>query len=324
MKISFIAWEVLSRRSELLAQQLGADLHFVPHRRARRTIINAPIRYIAHAVETWRILGKEQPNIVFVQNPPIFCALIAFLYSRRNAAAYALDSHTGAFTSPKWRWLSGLHRMLSRHALVNIVHNESVAKFIKPWKCDYLVISLIPGDYPKDDDFPFARDFNVAVVNTFTADEPLETVFEAAEQLPDVDFYVTGDSKRITPWLLDKKPPNCHLTGFLEYPSYIALLRGADAVMDLTTRDHTVLMGGFEAIAIGTPLITSDWPVLVDCFSLGTVHVPNTAEGIRAGVREVQQNHQSLKQGILSLREKLDHEWSEGFARLKELLALPE
>lgn len=72
---------------------------------------------------------------------------------------------------------------------------------------------------------------------------------------------------------------NCRLTGYLPYDRYVGLLRGVDVILDLTSQDHTLLMGAFEAVSLGTPLIVSDWPILRDYFSLGTVHVPNTVEG---------------------------------------------
>jgi hypothetical protein len=90
--------------------------------------------------------------------------------------------------------------------------------------------------------------------------------------------------------------------------------------MDLTTRDHTLLSGAFEAVSIGTPLIVSDWPILRDYFSLGTVHVPNTVPGICEGVQRAQREQPALRQGILQLREKLEVEWKQEFAELCRLL----
>ena len=42
-------------------------------------------------------------------------------------------------------------------------------------------------------------------------------------------------------------------------------------------------LGSFEAASLAIPLIVSDWPILRDYFSLGTVHVPNTEEGVCEG-----------------------------------------
>lgn len=160
----------------------------------------------------------------------------------------------------------------------------------------------------------------MAVISTFAKDEPLDLVFNAASRLADVDFYVSGNSKRIRQDLLAKKPGNCHLTGFLSYGQYSGLLQGADAVLDLTTRDHTLLMGGFEAVSLGTPLITSNWPVLKEYFSLGTVHIPNNVEGICWGVRKTQDEQKVLRHEMLRLREELQSEWGKKLSGLLDLL----
>ncbi len=214
----------------------------------------------------------------------------------------------------------GLHRMLSQKALLTIVHNESQEKIVRRWGCRYCVIAFTPGDYSCIEDFPIDGQFNVAVINTFGADEPLDVVFDAASRLADVNFYVTGNSKRIRQNLLAKKPGNCHLTGFLSYGQYVGLLQGADAVMDLTTRDHTLLMGGFEAVSLGTPLITSDWPVLKEYFFLGTVHVSNTVGGICEGVRRVQSERDVLRLEMQQLRDRLQREWEQKFKELQNLI----
>jgi hypothetical protein len=145
-------------------------------------------------------------------------------------------------------------------------------------------------------------------------------VFDAARRLPDVVFYVTGNPNNAAPQLLAKKPHNCHLTGYLPYGQYIGLLRGSGAVIDLTTRNHTLLMGAFEAISLGTPLIVSNWPILKSYFSKGTVWVPNTVEGVAEGVRRAQREQAALRRDIEVLREELQAQWNRDFAALRERL----
>ncbi|MBN1202247.1 MAG: hypothetical protein JXJ20_10365 [Anaerolineae bacterium] len=323
MKTSFIVWLGYHRRSELLAEHLGASLHFVRWGRSG-SVIQAPFRYVVQTWKTWRILRQERPDVVVVQNPPIFCALAVYLYTRWYGGGFAIDSHTGAFTSRKWRWSRWLHRALSRRALATIVHNTGQEQIVKRWECPYCVMGFTPGDYSFAEPFPLDGQFNVAVVCAFMSDEPLNVVFEAARQTPDVDFYFSGDSSRLPAHLLARKPDNCHLTGYLPYAQYIGLLRDADVVMDLTDANHTLLMGGFEAVSLGTPLITSDWPVLRDYFSLGTVHVPNTVQGIREGVDRARHEQADLKRDIVRLREQLIAEWEQELAALEALLRKQE
>ncbi len=315
----FVVWEGYHRRSDILAKHLGAVAYYIQYGQKGK-LIQAPIRYVVQALRSWRLLRKERPDLILVQNPPIFSVLVVFLYAKWYRAQYIIDSHTGAFLSPKWRWSLGLHRNLSKKALITIVHNRSQEMIVKDWNCRYCVLGFTPGDYSFKETFPLSGQFNLAVISTFNADEPINVIFEAASHLPDVDFYITGNEKRIPRSLLIKRPKNCHLTGFLSYGQYVDLLRRSDAIIDLTTQNHTLLMGGFEAVSLGTPLITSDWPVLKEYFSLGTVHVLNTAEGVCRGVREVQSNYRTLKRDILRLQDMLQHEFEQTFEKLQNLI----
>lgn len=320
IKSSFISWERYHRRSEILAYHFNATLHFIYHGPKGWRLRHALVRYITQAKETWRVLCSERPEIIFVQNPPIFAVLVTYLYCLRHSAQYIIDSHTGAFLSSPWSKLAWLHRLLSRKALTTIVHNKSQEKIVQKWGCHYCVIAFTPGDYSYDEDFPLSGQFNIAVISKFATDEPLETVFDVANRFPKVDFYVTGDFRRIGQDRFSKKPENCHLTGFLSYGQYLSLLHKADAIMDLTTRDNTLLMGGFEAVSLGTPLITSDWPVLKDYFSLGTVHVSNTVENICEGVRRVLSDGDGLRLEMQQLRDQLQREWEQNFKELQLVL----
>lgn len=319
MKITYIAWLRYQRRSDLLARKLGSTIHFISHGQ-RGKLLQAPMRYAVQGRQTWHALRLERPDIIFVQNPPIFAVLVASLYARCYGARYIIDSHTGAFLGLKWGWSVGLHRWLSRGALTTIVHNTDQEEVVKRWGCDCLLLTDPLGDYPFGEPFQFHGDFSVAVVGSFGADEPVDVVFEAARQLIDACFYLTGNPGRLENRLLAKKPENCILTGYLPDDRYIALLRGADCVVVLTSRDHTLLSGANEAVSLGTPLITSDWPVLRDYFSQGTVHVPNTVEGVCEGVRRAQREQARLRQEILLLRQQLEAEWECKFIELLQLL----
>lgn len=319
-KIIFIAWISYHRRAELLAEHLGAKLYFVKYGQPGR-IFQAPIRYLVQAWRTWEIYRREKPTLILVQNPPIFLVLLTFIYARLFGARYVIDSHTGAFLSHKWTWSVWLHRLLSRQALTTLVHNNSQKKVIERWDCPYSVIGFTPGNYPPGEPFPLQGKFNLAVICSFVdGDEPLAEVLEAARRLPDVGFYITGKTSLAPAHILATKPDNCQFVGFLPYNQYVGLLRNVDAIMDLTKWDHTVLMGGFEALSLEKPFITSNWPILQEYFSLGTVHCPNTAEGIFQGICRTQTEYATLQTGIRSLRDQLEADWDEKLKALQELI----
>lgn len=320
MKSTFIAWTRYNRRSDLLAHHFGATMHHI-FRGQHGKLLQAPARYAFQALETWQVLRRERPDVIWVQNPPIFSVLVAATYCRLFGAQYIIDSHTAAFLSPKWRWLLWLHRVLSRRAVTTIVTNSELERMVQGWGCEAFILGFTPADYPEGVPFPLPPGFNVAVVSTGAEDEPLDVVFGAAGQLPQINFYITGDMGRLNNRLLLSKPANCRFTGYLAYDNYVGLLRGVDIVVDLTTRNHTLLLGAFEAVSLGTPLIVSDWPVLKDYFSRGAVYVPNTTDGLRDGLLRAQQDYIELRRNVVALKEELHREWDRKYAELESLLA---
>ena len=319
MKRIFVAWTRYNRRSDLLAQHFGAGMYHLEYGK-RDNILIAPFRYMVLSARTWRILRRERPEIVFVQNPPIVTVLLTYIYARLYGARYVIDSHTAAFLSPKWKWALGLHRWLSRRAVTTIVTNNALRRVVESWGCRAFILGFTPAEYPEGTSFPLTTGFNVVVISTFSEDEPLDVVMEAARRLPTVTFYVTGDARRISPDLLAKIPSNCQLTGYLPYEQYVGLLREVDSVIDLTNRDHTLLLGAFEAVSLGTPLIVSDWPILREYFSLGTIHVPNTVEGVCEGVQRMRCEQTTLRHEMKVLREELHSEWELKHDELESVL----
>ena len=230
-----------------------------------------------------------------------------------------MDAHSDAMLSPRWTRPRLLYRHLARRALATIVTNTHFADIIRGWGGRALVLQDIPAAFP-DGSFGVEGDFNVAVVNTFASDEPLDAVLAAADDLEGVTFYITGDTSHAPATVTSDVPRNVKFTGFLPEDRYYGLLRSSDAVMCLTTRDHTMQRGACEALSLGKPIITSDWPVLNDYFSMGTVHVDNTVAGIRAGVLQMQRGLDSYEEAIVKLQHRQQDEWESAEESLLKLI----
>lgn len=313
----FLAWSPHSRRSEIFAQELGAELYCV-HYLKFQSPLYAPPKYVLQAIRTLQLLFRRRPRVVFVQNPPFVCGLVVAFYCRVVGARFAFDHHSAAFARV-WNWALPVQKHLARRAVVNIVTNQHWADIVQSWGARALIMGDPFVELPAGEPFPVAPGFTIAFVQTFAPDEPLEAVLEAASRLPEVHLYVTGNTRRKPDSFFDNRPANVTFTGFLPDPQYIGLLRTVDAIMVLTTRDHTLQLGGCEAVSVGKPLIVSDWPYLRQFFFKGAVYVSNTPEGIYRGIRQMQQQQCQMQQGVLDLRRENRQEWE---ARLAQLNAL--
>lgn len=261
------------------------------------------LKYARQWRETSRILREERPGVVFVMSPPVVAAFPVFWYAWHSGARVVIDAHTGAFMNKRWRRLQWLQRWMCRRAATSIVHNARIAQCVSDAGGHVVVVPDVPIEFLRREPFPRPAGFTVAVVCSFNYDEPVAEILEAARLVPDVRFFVTGNAKHLSPELKSRLPDNATLTGFLSIEAYGGLLTDADVVMTLTTLDHTMLRGAYEAIYQGTPVIVTDNELLREFFSDGALHVNNSPKAIAAAVRTMQQRHQEFKAGAERLRE---------------------
>jgi glycosyltransferase involved in cell wall biosynthesis len=269
------------------------------------------LKYIGQALRTWRVLAADRPSAVFVMTPPVFAPLVAWTYCVLHRVPLVLDAHTAAFMHPRWRHFQGLQFWLCRRAATTIVHNEHLRALVERHGGHATVVSDIPVRFDGSAaDYPLPPGFNVALVCSFNPDEPIANILAAAKLLPDVHFHMTGNPKWLAPALRDALPPNVRLTGFLSDAAYGSLISRADAVMTLTTRDHTMLRGAWEAIYQGTPVIVSNWGILRESFDEGAVHVDNSPGEIVRAVEEMRRHHAAYREAAEDLRVRKEQRWS--------------
>lgn len=305
----------------MFARELDGTLHCI-HYLKFQSPRHAPFKYVLQAVRTLWVLFRDRPSAVHVQNPPFVCGLVVDVYRALTGARYVIEHHSAAF-GRAWDWALPAQKLIARHAVTNIVTNEHWARLVRSWGAHALVMYDPFLELPEGAPFPLSSGSNVAFVSTFAQDEPLEAVLDAAALLPDVHFYVTGDAMR-RPDAVAAAPPNVTFTGFLDpNREYLGLLRGVDAALVLTTRDHTLQLAGCEAISVGKPLITSDWPYLRELFAAGTVFVSPNAESVAHGVREALLRRGELAREIAPFRGQMQLEWGDRLKQLTAMVARP-
>jgi hypothetical protein len=94
----------------------------------------------------------------------------------------------------------------------------------------------------------------------------------------------------------------------------------SDAVICLTTADHTMQRGAYEAIYLGRPVITSNFEILRQAFSKGTVFVGNSPDEMAEGIRRMRTELDRYQREAQMLKvEKLDR-WRVVEGGLRNLL----
>lgn len=309
--ITYISWAPHCSRSDHTARELGGTSHMVYWASLGSRPSTILLKYLGQALETWRLLAGKKTDAVFVMSPPPFAVLAVYIACRAKRIPFVVDAHSGAFQHPRWRRLQGLHFWLSRRAATTLVTNEHLADLIRAHGGHATVVPDVPVSFgPRPPDLPGAGEFSVVCVTSFDRDEPIAVMFEAARRLPGVRFFMTGrpiTSDRLTGLLA---PPNLTMTGFVDTVAFGALIQGAGVVMALTTDDHTMQRGAWEAIYQGTPVIVSDFPLLKDEFAEGAIHVNNTPEAVVAAIQTMRERRDEFRRGAARLREKKVARWA--------------
>jgi len=316
-RVLFISWAAYSRRSESVAEALGAEAVYIELMKGTPVVL-VPLRYLLQAAKTIGVLVRSRPRVVGVMNPPIVLACGVYLYSlllHGGRVRFFIDSHTGAFIGCWGRFLK-VHRFLSRRALCTVVTNETLAQTVRGWGARAVVL---PVEIPRFAARPAAAGSaeTVCVINSFSADEPLDEILEAARSLPRIRFDITGrlpEDRR--PLLLASKPDNVRYTGHVPVDAYLDLLNACDVAMVLVKYGSTLLQGAAEAVAMAKPLVTSDWPVLREYFSKGALYTDTQPAHIARTIEEALARKQELARESGELRETLQREWQVSAAQL--------
>lgn len=301
-KLMYVSWAESCSRSDQTARELGGASYMVylPIFGSHPMTI-VPKYFGQFLMMTW-LLARHRPHAVIIMSPPIVAVFAAVIYQVITRRRFAMDCHTAAFMHPRWRRFQWLQYAIARRACVNIVHNEHLRDLVESHGGKTIIVKDVPVLYGQDEQFDLPDGVNVTAVCSFNADEPIGEILDAARELPDVQFHLTGNPKHLSQELIDTLPENASLTGFISDSAFGDLLHRSNIVMSLTTRDHTMLRGAWEAIYQGTPVIVSDWPILKEAFPLGAIHVDNTGVAIAAAIRRCLENESDYSDQVLESR----------------------
>lgn len=317
-KILFLKWFPYDKRNEAISSAIGASCYFV-YSLNKRTLWNAPIRYFLQFFKTLSLLYQEKPDVILVTNPPIFASFPVALYCFTNKKRFVIDSHTGAFAK-KWKFVEFMHKFLSKKALLTVATNPALEISYKNWGAKTFILGDLVFDIPKKNSLNLSGNFNIVVICSYDPDEPIKEILKTACELPNANFYLTGNHKRLSSKILELKPDNIKFTGFLPDQEYFDLLHACDAIMVLVNQDNTMQQGAYEAVSIRKPMILSNWKILKDTYKLGTVFVNNEQDSIKNGILKMIENYDLYKEQMHILFEERKKIWDQNCKALIGLI----
>jgi glycosyl transferase family 1 len=322
-RVAVVAWTPICGRARDLAGALGGEAAcFYALGLMRPAAV--PLRYALDAVRTAGWLLARRPRALIAVHPPIFAALVGYAWCRLSGTPLVLDAHPSGFGLAGDR-LSGrllrVHAWLARRSVATLVTAPALAAQVDRWGGRALVLhEAVPAWDPPRRAAPADRP-RILFAGSFAGDEPSEEVVEAARAVPDVEVLVTGHPRRRPAGLRERAPANVTWLGLLRVEDYLATLRGADAVLALSTEDTSVMRTAYEAVWAERPLIVSDWPYLREVFP-HAVHVANHRDGIAAGLRALLARGAELRAVAPAARRRQRARSAAQLAALRRILRL--
>lgn len=160
-------------------------------------------------------------------------------------------------------------------------------------------------------------------VCTFSRDEPVAEAILGAATVPQVEFRVTGDPRRIPLEISAIDVPNVRFVGFLPFDRYREEVWAADMIVALTTEPTSAMRAAFEAVWAEKRLVLSDSPLLRSLFPHATF-VDNSALGIADGLRSVPPLTSDVKTVLQEARDAQMARWDCQLGALRAALAIEE
>jgi len=277
---------------------------------------------------TWRLLVRRRPRLVFIQNPSLVLAALACTLKPLLRYRLVVDRHSNfelrtlTPPAPVRFMFNRLSRWTTRGADLTIVTNETLRALTDAWGGrGFILQDKLPALAAAP--MALARPgSHLVFVCTFSEDEPVAEVLEAARRLPDgITVHVTGNDRKLPPRLREAAPDNVVFTGFIPDADYQALLAACDGVIGLTTRPVTLLCCAYEAVSLGKPMVLSRHDDLMGYFRRGTVPTDNSAADLARAMTELVARREELAAEIAVLATELRTDWEARFDACRRVVA---
>lgn len=241
----------------------------------------APVRYFALFFKTLVLLAQRRPEVIYAQNPPVFCPLTCLLYSRLAGAKLLIDHHsiwsvkTLGGRSPLSKGIEFLEKVVSRAADANTAPHALWGRMLaKMGARGVLVYHDFVPDNPRPRDEALRREMGdgrlLAVASH--GGHPLEGLeVEAAavgkEREEGVSLVVSGPKEKLERrFAAMSLPPNVRYAGFLRREVYESLKASADFAINITDEPYTLSHVLFEFAASSLPIVSSKEEVVRELF----------------------------------------------------------
>lgn len=337
MNVLCFSWAPFGHRMDELSEAVNG-------RRATLSVLYgprylAPIRYVVLFVWTFLLLAKENPDVVYAQNPPVFCPFTALLYCRLAGKKLVIDHHAiwrvktlgGGLVSGA---IGSLERFVSAAAFANTAPHPVWSRLL--YQMGAKRVEVIHDCVARN---PYSRDESVRrkysdgriLVVASHGGHPLEMVESevyAAGMVPSMTLVITGPEEKLGRRLSRMHlPKNVRYLGLLPVEEYMRLKASCDFALNVTEEPYTLSHVLFEYAASSVPIISSRQEVVEAVFGNSILYINSSQPEVVAARLSMLSTDPdqllSLRKKVASKYEELAGTREEETETLRELLAGP-
>jgi glycosyltransferase involved in cell wall biosynthesis len=319
----FFAWTRVSRRSEQLAKFF--NLIYVRYDRWGQSKFSLACSLIFNFAKTFFWVIFNRPKFIFTFQAHPFVTIAAKLGTWVTRKGIVIpDLHTAAYTDHFTGIQGVLGKWIWKKCPLILVHNDESKEFLGK-----TIHELKDKLYVLEDALPEFHSINTAInsneikcvlISRFAPDEPIQAFLEAVSEIENCQFYVTGNYAKAT-FDLSKYPNDKIIfTGFISDDEYLNLLQSSDMISILTTREMTLLSGGYEALSLEKPVILSNTKTLRNYFGNSAVYTNDTSGGIRRAIKTMISELHARQGIVLELKKEKIDDWQEKADHLIQLI----
>jgi len=291
----------------------GYDLRHI-HTSFGKSMLSKPLDYCIKTARTLFILLSERPAQLWVQLPPSLLLHIAFIYRLLfNRRCQIIADLHNSMLRDKWMNFPFARKLLNKMDVV-LAHNQAVRDELIELGIDGRIVHVL-------EDYPFRYDQHsikrrdrqderyLIFPCSFDVDEPIATVLKAA-RMSDINFYITGNSRKFVNKDNIEIPGNVIFTDYLSKSEYESLLLNATMVLGMTTRHNVQLSVANEGLSACKPLILSDTKTLRDLYADAAQFIDNDdPKGLADAIRVVLSNIDGMAERTRHLMIKRVDRW---------------
>lgn len=311
----WLCWET-QRRNEELARAFCCDYgHFDFSKDS------SVLRYLKSIRETLRSFFSKNYQLVFAQCPSIVLVVLVSLIRMFKSFVLLIDAHNSAieYAYSKNVFIRGAARFSFRRADFVIVSNELLSPLVSAAGGTPLVLADKVPEIPEQ---PLPARFEslpkplITLIATYAADEPIEEFLQGASQSKSAfTLFITGSKKKAGP-LLRFESEKIHFTDFLSFEDFDGLIQHSNLLVDLTTREHCLVCGAYEAVAVSVPALLSDSEALRETFPKGCLFAKNSANDYQRAIEEFLSNSEDYATQIRVLHREFPSFWQTQFEHI--------